>query len=838
VYKTVGNSQLLSIEEKGENESLKPHANNWLLNANLVIERDASFFINSSDTAWLKINSTNDSAYKIESHGNIAIDSVKISSWDTSKDTYSRTDSNGTIPRSYIFINSSTGTANISNSEIAHMGYSNYRGFGITYHSIGKSSIIENNNIHDLWYGFSFDTNSSNHILVQNNKFYNNGGNGIYLHDGAHDIIIRNNTIYDNGKHGLICSKNCNNIYIELNRIFHNSREGVIFYENITNSMIRNNMIYDNKGDQIYLDRSSHNKVYDNDIGSIQNAGIRVTDGSTYNNIFDNVIERSRYGIYLLKQSSHNILRNNEIINSSIDGIFLHSGATSNILEYNAISNTTGNGIHVKDDSSKWNVLKYNQIQDSRLEGIKLSAIGPRSVLLLGNLITKGDPIGYQNHLSNPKSTGPFVVDKDLKIEVVYDGIKLPTAMAFVDNNDILVLEKNTGNILRITNKSMQPEPLLSLNVSQEGERGLLGIAVSQDIRANITYVFLYLTEAGTQNGESESCKNNTNLENSCRETNAPSLFNRLIRYELSANGTKLIHPKSLLNVKALPGPIHNGGNVIIGPDGNLYVGIGDVNKRTNKTQAQNVEDGGIPDGTGGILQLTQDGLSAANIFSGGTLETQSVLDKYYAYGIRNTFGMDFDPLTDLLWDTENGPNFGDEINLVEPGFNSGWQQIQGIWTPDGAKPGKVTLIPNHLVEFDNKGKYRSPELTWRYSTGLTALKFLDSDKIGKQYENDLLVSEFNGGNIFHFDLNPYRNGLSLKPPLNDRIVNFTEELDDSLFASGFVGITDLEVGPDGYLYVLSLSDDIKNNCGGKPCAEYDSYQVEGKIYRISRIDS
>ena len=59
------------------------------------------------------------------------------------------------------------------------------------------------------------------------------------------------------------------------------------------------------------------------------------------------------------------------------------------------------------------------------------------------------------------------------------------------------------------------------------------------------------------------------------------------------------------------------------------------------------------------------------------------IISKYYAYGIRNSFGLDFDPITGKLWDTENGPTFGDEINLVEPGFNSGWNKIQGIWKTD-----------------------------------------------------------------------------------------------------------------------------------------------------------
>ena len=76
-----------------------------------------------------------------------------------------------------------------------------------------------------------------------------------------------------------------------------------------------------------------------------------------------------------------------------------------------------------------------------------------------------------------------------------------------------------------------------------------------------------------------------------------------------------------------------------------------------------------------GVLRMTQNGQPVNDT---GILGDEHPLDLYYAYGIRNSFGMDFDPITGNLWDTENGPSYGDEINLVEPGFNSGWQAITG----------------------------------------------------------------------------------------------------------------------------------------------------------------
>ena len=174
---------------------------------------------------------------------------------------------------------------------------------------------------------------------------------------------------------------------------------------------------------------------------------------------------------------------------------------------------------------------------------------------------------------------------------------------------------------------------------------------------------------------------------------------------------------------------------------------------------------------------------------------------------------MDFDPVTGKLWDTENGPNYGDEINLIEPGFNSGWAQIQGIWTPKGEieneNAGPLNLHPN-LVDFGGKGKYRAPEFIWFQTVAPTALKFLNSTKLGKQYQNDMFVGDYNNGNLYHFKLNQNRTGLVLGNTLADKIANTPEEAKPVIFGSGFDGgITDLQVGPDGYLYVLTFSGAI-----------------------------
>lgn len=401
---------------------------------------------------------------------------------------------------------------------------------------------------------------------------------------------------------------------------------------------------------------------------------------------------------------------------------------------------------------------------------------------LVSSSLTAGNEYGQTANSSNTKvipgslfdkSTGtPTLVDPKLKVEVVAEGLDFPTTIAFLGNNDILVLEKSKGTVTRIINGTISPEPLLRVNTASQVERGMLGIAVSKNDNFS-TYVFLYFTE----------------VTNSTIDENKGIPSNRVYRYELVDD--KLVNPKLLLDLPATPGPRHNGGAITIGNDSNLYVPIGDVDG--HMTEVQNIAGGGPPDGTGGILRITQDGLPAPSII-GNTGPAK----KYYAYGIRNSFGLDFDPLSGKLWDTENGAGFSDEINLVEAGFNSGWLKLQGKAPPD--------FDYSQLVNFDGKGTYSDPELTWVDTVGPTKVKFLNSDKLGGEYENDLFVSDVHHGRIYRFDLNEHRDALILPGRLVDKVADTDGETNDLIFGSNFGGISDMMVGPDGYLYLASFA--------------------------------
>ena len=284
--------------------------------------------------------------------------------------------------------------------------------------------------------------------------------------------------------------------------------------------------------------------------------------------------------------------------------------------------------------------------------------------------------LSYGAYAKAPVSpNGPTVKDNNLVVENVTGGFEKPTSMAFLGPNDILVTEKETGKVMHVIDGQIQDKPVLDVAVANSIERGLLGIAIAKQPDGK-TYVFLSYTESGDD------------VDGSDAEDNVDPSGNRLYRYEY-VDG-QLENPTLLLDLPAIPDngrAEHNGGKIRIGPDNNVYYVIGEVGG--HRTQAQNNENGPEPNGLGGVLRVTQDG----HIVKGGIIfGDESPLNLYYAMGIRNSFGMDFDPVTGNLWDTENGPTAGDEINLVYPGFNGGWSLIQGFSKNDFMGQGQLQM--------------------------------------------------------------------------------------------------------------------------------------------------
>jgi glucose/arabinose dehydrogenase len=373
--------------------------------------------------------------------------------------------------------------------------------------------------------------------------------------------------------------------------------------------------------------------------------------------------------------------------------------------------------------------------------------------------------IGYFDYVH----AQPVINDPSLVAEIVVEELSSPTSMAFMDSNNILVLEK-TGSVRLISNGILQEQPVLNIPVDTESERGLLGIATLEDDNT----VFLYFTESDE------------------------TLRNRVYRYNW--NGETLVNPTLILDLPAIPGPNHDGGKLVIGPDQYLYAIIGDLN---HDGKLQNFLDGPEADDTGVIFKVNpNDGSAAPNnpfVNSG-----DSVLSRYYAYGIRNSFGLAIDPLTNMLWDTENGPAEYDEVNLVRPGFNSGWQTVMGPISRSGESV-------DDLVSFQGS-QYIDPVFSWQITPAVTDIEFLNSSKLGDKYANNIFVGDYNNGNIYYFEVNEDRSGIKFdasQTGLIDLVADNEEELSTITFGSGFGSITDIATGPDGFLYILSFDDGI-----------------------------
>src|SRR5215204_7523272 len=269
----------------------------WLLNAGIEISQGATLYINSTDTSWLKIAADGQTAYSILVSGSLKIDSVKVTSWNPNTNDYATTEDShregidvevGT-PRPYIRIEEeATGTTDITNSELAYLGYEGGYGAGRTglRYLGGDGSMIKGNNIHNMWFGFY--SKGVGGIVIEDNHIHHNGHYGLDPHTGTHDMIIRNNTVHDNGSTGIICSLDCYKITIEDNKVYNNTKWGIMFSRNMSDSVARNNIV-SNELRGIIVSESHNNEVYNNTVSS-SGSGIEVDEDSYDNIIHDNTM--------------------------------------------------------------------------------------------------------------------------------------------------------------------------------------------------------------------------------------------------------------------------------------------------------------------------------------------------------------------------------------------------------------------------------------------------------------------------------------------------------------------------------------------------------------------
>jgi aldose sugar dehydrogenase len=454
-------------------------------------------------------------------------------------------------------------------------------------------------------------------------------------------------------------------------------------------------------------------------------------------------------------------------------------------------------------------------------------------------------------------SAQPEMLHPQLEVNTVVSGLLTPTSMAFINTDDILVLEKNTGIVKRIVNGAVH-SVVLDLAVNFGSERGLLGIALHPGF-PDQPYVYLFWTESTS--GIDDNVLSNT-----------PLLGNRVDRFLW--NGTNLTLDQNIIRFRAIQTDAdqpqrgnHNGGVIRFGPDGKLYVFVGDVGRRG---QLQNLPCGPtedcpgpiVPDDafggpqpddahfTGVIVRLNDDGSTPSDnpFYAAGSAiggQPGANIQKIFSYGHRNAFGMAFSPRSGELWLAENGDDSFTELNRVTPGMNSGWVQIMGPvnrihqfkeiettgiyaglqqirWSPENIADSpeealsKLYMLPG--------AHYSDPEFSWKYEVAPAGIGFVNGRGLGQQFAGDLFVGAardlLEDGFLFRFRLTGNARKLIFEDRrLLDGVADNLDKWDitesESLLIGRNFGVgTDIQTGPDGSLYVVSLS--------------------HGSIYRIS----
>src|SRR3954468_8183235 len=320
-----------------------------------------------------------------------------------------------------------------------------------------------------------------------------------------------------------------------------------------------------------------------------------------------------------------------------------------------------------------------------------------------------------------------------IKAKPVATGLNGPSGFTFAPNGVIWYLERGTGEVHTLDPRTAKNHRVFTINgVNGDGERGALGIALSPRWPSK-KVVYVYVTRNG-----------------------GGHLQNQLVRFTVSGGtGHRLT---VLLRSPASADPYHNGGRILFGPDHKLYVMIGDGHNSANAQDRSN-------NFRGKILRLDPNGTGAnGNPFGG----------RIWSYGHRNSFGFTFDPATHRLWETENGPECSDEINLVVKGGNFGWgpKESCSVSKPRGTNNSGPT--PHH-----------GPKWFTASTIGITGAAFCHGCGI-RSLGRQLVFGNVNSGSLRAIHLNAARTGFSSKA----RVI-----------ATGLNGVHSVEVSPTGHIY-------------------------------------
>lgn len=379
---------------------------------------------------------------------------------------------------------------------------------------------------------------------------------------------------------------------------------------------------------------------------------------------------------------------------------------------------------------------------DRPRSGLGLLALRPLALGLLalglGGLTGSGlGPVWVPGPASGPAAARPAagLIEREtlppgVKVEPFAGPLSGPVALAFTPEGQLLVTEKAGSLRLVEADGSLLPEPILRLPTDARAERGLLGVAVDPDfVRSRQVYLYHSL--------------------------DSPAV-NRIVRFRLVGGRAEDVQAAYTVAPSAA---IHNGGNLHFGPDGMLYLGVGEGGEPAR------APDPG--DRRGKILRLDARVLplrpAADNPFTGLPGHDAAV----WALGLRNPFDFSFDPQSRALLATENGPDCHDELNRIRPARDYGWRPGYDCRRPEGPAGSEA------------------PIWTWPQPIGVTAA-LVYSGAVLPGWEGDLLICGWNRGTLYRAELS------------RDR-----QRIDTMREVVGVRCNLDLALGPDGALYYI-----------------------------------
>lgn len=439
----------------------------------------------------------------------------------------------------------------------------------------------------------------------------------------------------------------------------------------------------------------------------------------------------------------------------------------------------------------------------------------------------------------------PAVTDPKLVVEQVADGLgggigQIATGFVFVSPTTVLAVKRGDGSVVRLDLGITPDAPpafvatpgptVANLDIvsptasDSQTEYGVQGMCLHPDF-ANNRYVYIRYDLSPTPGIDTAQSLVAT-LPNFSASVPTQNVTDRFV-WDPSANAGAgaLVFDQRVIST-TFDTRYHHGGSPVFGPDGKIYIPVGDLRHATwisghsgllisSNYAGTTTQDMGV------ILRLNDDGTTPSD----NPFVSVPGSQRWFAYGVRNTFGAAFDPVTGALWTTDNGENTFDEVNLVFSGFNSGHADIMGpVNHPQqsGSIAGLVNL-PG--------GVYADPRFSWLGTIGVTGIAHLYASALGVNYNNAVLVGGVNQGFLWAFRLNAARDGFAFSNAgLQDLVHDVADgyatpigtEGEELLFGTGFgvvrAATISMSMGPDRLPYVLAGTGKIYRVRRAVPC--------------------